>query len=141
MKWAPWLCGSLAVAVIAACGGERRHDSNTTGDPGAETGTMQGGTGTPMDTTGAATTGTTDTAHTGAHSDSAAARTSGTTGASGISDSARGNQTESGVTNTKTGKSTLGPGVTQTRSDQNEPVTSKGDTIGSSPDSSTGSNR
>jgi hypothetical protein len=133
MKWTAWLCGFLAAAVIA-CGGDRRSDSNTTGGAGSETGTMEGGTGTTMDTTGAATT---DTAHTGAHSDSAAART----GVSGTSDSARGNQTKSGVTNTETGKSTLGPGVTKTRPDQNQPVTSKGDTVGTSPDSSTGSNR
>jgi len=60
------------------------------------------------------------------------------TGASGArmrSDSARGNQTKSGVTDAQTGKSTLGPGVTQTRPDQGEPVTSKGDTINQSMDS------
>jgi hypothetical protein len=45
------------------------------------------------------------------------------------------NQTKSGVTNTKTGKSTLGPGATQTRPDQGQPVTSKGDTVSSAPDS------
>jgi hypothetical protein len=48
--------------------------------------------------------------------------------------SVRGNQTESGVTDTRTGKSTLGPGVTKTRPDQNQPVTSKGDTIRSGSD-------
>jgi hypothetical protein len=42
---------------------------------------------------------------------------------------ARGNQTKSGVTNTETGKSTLGKGVTTTRPDQSQPVTSKGDTV------------
>jgi hypothetical protein len=50
-------------------------------------------------------------------------------------DSAKGNQTKSGVTNTKTGKSTLGKGATRTRPDQGEPVTSKGDTVSSGPDS------
>ena len=54
-----------------------------------------------------------------------------------VSDSAKANQTKSGVTNTKTGKSTLGPGATRTRPDQGQPVTSKGDTINSSVDSST----
>lgn len=53
-----------------------------------------------------------------------------------ISDSARGNQTESGVTDSS-GQSTLGPGVEQTRPDQGQPVTSKGDTINTAVDSST----
>ena len=56
------------------------------------------------------------------------------------SDSAKGNQTKSGVTNTKTGKSTLGKGVTKTRPDQGQPVTSKGDTVSAGPDT-TGGNR
>jgi hypothetical protein len=50
-------------------------------------------------------------------------------------DSAKANQTKSGVTNTKTGKSTLGPGVTKTRPDQGQPVTSKGDTVNAGVDS------
>ena len=54
-----------------------------------------------------------------------------------VSDSAEGNQTKSGVTDTKTGESTLGPEVTKTRPDQGQPVTSKGDTINPSVDSST----
>ncbi len=45
-------------------------------------------------------------------------------------------QTQSGVTDSS-GQSTLGPGVEQTRPDQGKPVTSKGDTISASPDSST----
>jgi hypothetical protein len=40
-----------------------------------------------------------------------------------------GNQTQSGVTNAKTGKSTLGPGVKKTEPTQGQPVTSKGDTL------------
>jgi len=44
-------------------------------------------------------------------------------------DSAKGNQTKSGVTDTRTGKSTLGPGVTKTHPDQGQPVTAKGDTL------------
>ena len=51
-----------------------------------------------------------------------------------ISDSARGNQTESGVTDSS-GQSTLGPGVEQTRPDQGQPVTSKGDTVNTGVDS------
>jgi hypothetical protein len=38
-------------------------------------------------------------------------------------------QTQSGVTDAKTGKSTLGPGIKKARPDQGKPVTSKGDTI------------
>ena len=51
------------------------------------------------------------------------------------SDSATGNQTESGVTDS-TGQSTLGAGVGQTRPDQGQPVTSKGDTVNTGVDSS-----
>ena len=54
----------------------------------------------------------------------------------GISDSAAGNQTESGVTDSS-GQSTLGPKVGETRPDQGEPVTSKGDTIRTGVDSTT----
>jgi len=45
------------------------------------------------------------------------------------------NQSQSGVTN-KTGKWTLGPKVTKTRPDQNQPVTSKGDSVSNSGDTS-----
>jgi hypothetical protein len=113
-KWTPWIVGSLCLATMAACSGNK-GDTNS-GAAGSETGTMQGGTAT--DTGMAGGTGmVTDTA---ASADTA--RTSGR-------DSAKGNQTKSGVTDTKTGKSTLGKGVTQTSPDQNQPVTAKGDTI------------
>jgi hypothetical protein len=59
------------------------------------------------------------------------------TGAGMRSDSAKANQTKSGVTNSKTGKSTLGPGATKTRPDQGQPVTSKGDTLSPGADSAT----
>ena len=49
------------------------------------------------------------------------------------SDSVSGNQTESGVTDSS-GQSTL-PGAEQTRPDEGQPVTSKGDTIKSGMDS------
>ena len=52
-----------------------------------------------------------------------------------ISDSARANQTESGMTDS-TGQSTLGPGAEKTRPDQGQPVTSKGDTVNTGVDSS-----
>lgn len=39
------------------------------------------------------------------------------------------NQTQSGVTNAKTGTSTLGPGVKKTDPTQGQAVTSKGDTL------------
>src|SRR5919112_2892663 len=66
--------------------------------------------------------------------DTGAATRDTTSGA--VSDSARANQTESGVTDS-TGQSTLGPGVEQTRPDQSQPVTSKGDTVNMGVDSST----
>jgi hypothetical protein len=52
-----------------------------------------------------------------------------------ISDSAAANQTESGVVDSS-GQSTLGPDAEQTRPDQGQPVTSKGDTINTAVDSS-----
>ena len=52
-----------------------------------------------------------------------------TGGAATSSDSAKANQTKSGVTNAKTGKSTLGPNIKKARPDQGAAVTSKGDTI------------
>jgi hypothetical protein len=53
-----------------------------------------------------------------------------------ISDSAKANQTESGMTDS-TGQSTLGPGAEKTRPDQGQPVTSKGDTVNAGVDSAT----
>ena len=61
------------------------------------------------------------------------------TSAERITDSAAVNQTESGMTDS-TGQSTLGPEAEKTRPDQGQPVTSKGDTVSSGPDS-TGANR
>jgi hypothetical protein len=119
---------SLAALLLLGCGGPNRHDTGA--NTGSESGTVPGGT-SQMDTmsmpadTGAMRTDTgmssgmssdTGTAHTGSVS----------------RDSAKANQTKSGVTDTKSGKSTLGPGVTRTRPDQNQPVTSKGDVVDSS---------
>jgi hypothetical protein len=53
-----------------------------------------------------------------------------------VSDSAKVNQTESGMTDS-TGQSTLGPGAEKTRPDQGQPVTSKGDTVNAGVDSAT----
>ena len=64
------------------------------------------------------------------HSDS----TSVSDSTHGIADSTA-NQTESGVTDSS-GTSTLGKGVEQTRPDQGQPVTSKGDTVNPGIDSS-----
>ena len=58
------------------------------------------------------------------------------TSAARISDSAKVNQTESGMTDSS-GQSTLGSGVEQTRPDQSQPVTAKGDTLNTGVDSST----
>jgi hypothetical protein len=58
--------------------------------------------------------------------DSASSR-SDTTGGKAMSSAA--NQTQSGVTNAKTGKSTLGSGVKKAEPTQGQPVTSKGDTL------------
>jgi hypothetical protein len=123
--------GPLTVALIAGCGGDRRNTNDTgTAGSGTETGTMNGGvpdTAVPSGDTSAASQGmSSDTAHADA----------GMHGDVGHSDSAKGNQTKSGVTNTQTGKSTLGKGVTRTRPDQGQPVTSKGDTVSAGADTS-----
>jgi hypothetical protein len=131
-----WLWGTLTVALIAGCGGDRRNtDTGTAGGTGTETGTMQNEAGTsytaiPSRGTGANTgTMNSDTAHAdaGMHGDMHQQ-------GAGASDSAKANQTKSGVTNTETGKSTLGKGVTRTRPDQGQPVTSKGDTVSAGAD-------
>src|SRR5919107_2182258 len=124
MKWTSWILGSLTVAVLAGCGGDRRNNDTGTAGSGSETGTMQGDAATTD--TAVPSTGTglsSDTAHADAemhgdaHDPSTGNAATGTTGTGtpGASDSARGNQTKSGVTNTQTGKSTLGKGVTTTR--------------------------
>jgi hypothetical protein len=67
--------------------------------------------------------------------DTGAAAAQDTSISTSISDSAAANQTESGVVDSS-GQSTLGPGAEQTRPDQGQPVTSKGDTINTGVDSS-----
>lgn len=58
------------------------------------------------------------------------------TSAAAIPDSASTDQTQSGVTDSS-GQSTLGSGAEQTRPDQGQPVTAKGDTLSTGVDSST----
>jgi len=109
------LCGMLAFAL--ACGDGRTSDQDT----GAESGAVPPAGAGIEDTTAAPSadlgTPTTDTA-------------ADTGGAAGVGSAA--NQDQSGVTNTETGQSELGGEVNQTRPDQGAPVTSKGDTIGTS---------
>ena len=72
MKWTPWLFGSLTVALIVGCGGDRRN---------TDTGTVTDTAAMPTDTTGTqpGTSGGTssDTARTGSRIDSAVADTAG----------------------------------------------------------------
>lgn len=102
------------LAFVLACGDGRPNEQGT-GAPGtgAESGALPDDAAGIEDTTAAPSTdlGT------------PAEDTSASTG-----DEA--NQNQSGVTNTETGESELGDSVTRMRPDQDEPVTSKGDTIG-----------
>jgi hypothetical protein len=124
MKLNPLILGSVATFLIVGCNSNRRNDTGTTGGAQTETGSMQGA-GTATDTS--------MSNHTGMRaSDSTAAATGA--GTSVTSDSAKHNQTESGMTNKK-GHSTLGPGAKKTKPDQGQPVTSKGDTVLSGGDS------
>ena len=72
--------------------------------------------------------------NTGQSNNTAAAAKDTTTTA--VSDSARTNQTEAGMTDSS-GQSTLGPGAEKTRPDQGQPVTAKGDTVNAGVDSTT----
>ena len=131
-KWTSLVVGSLFLATVTACNGNR-GDHNTSGS--AETGTMQGGTATDTSMAGGGGVGDTAAMSPGTTSGAAGGESADTARSSGTSDPAKGNQTKSGVTDTKTGKSTLGKGVTQTSPDQTQPVTAKGDTIRSANDS------
>jgi hypothetical protein len=127
MRWNTWMLAPVAAVLLAGCGGGRNADNaGSTAGGNPETG-MQG---TATDTGAATATDTTSKmgigADTGMKADTGAAKTS--------SDTAK-NQSQSGVTK-KSGTSTLGPKVTKTRPDQNQPVTSKGDTVSNSADTS-----
>jgi hypothetical protein len=145
MKWTPWLFGSLTAMWVAGCGGSKQNnDTGAAASTVTDSGAIQSGAaGTATDTTGMTRTDTgmtgsmnSDTARTGSrmHNDTSATGKSGSTGG-------KPNQNQSGVTDTRTGKSTLGKGVTKTSPDQGQPVTSKGDTIRSGGDSVPSSNR
>jgi hypothetical protein len=129
-KWTPLVVGSLFLATVTACNGNRGDNSNT---GGAESGSMQSGTATDTGMAGGGGGGVGDTAAVrpgdGTTSGATGGESADTSRNTRTSDSAKGNQTKSGVTNTETGKSTLGKGATQTRPDQNQPVTAKGDTV------------
>ena len=161
MKWTPILVGSLCLAAATACNGNRGdNNSSGTAGSGTESGTMRNGAnGAAMDTSmssgggggvgdtaavrsdSATTSGSMRSGNTGAAAKAGATggQSADTARLSGRrADSARGNQTKSGVTNTKTGKSTLGKGVMKTRPDQGQPVTSKGDTVRTGGDTTSG---
>ena len=121
----------FAAAVIAGgCGRkDNANDTSAVNDTGAAA--APGAVGTPNAPGGAVDTGaiSRDTGMT--HPDSAAGKTGKTGGTAGTAGTAGApaNQTQSGVTDAKTGSSTLGKDVKKTRPDQGEPTTSKGDTI------------
>jgi hypothetical protein len=144
MRWTSQASACLVAVVLAGCSGRR---DNRTGNETGSTGDTSGMSSSSSDTSGmsgmSADTGmsggrgtSTDTgSRSGMRSDTGSSRMRSDTGAGMRSDSAKANQTKSGVTDTKTGKSTLGPGVTKTRPDQGQPVTSNGDTLSPGADS------
>lgn len=151
MRWTSQASACLVAVALVGCGGGRDRQNGGAAGSGNETGTMadssgmSGSMGT-SDTSGTSgmsgsmgTSDTSSTSGTSGMSDTGrtdAARTgSAASGSRMRSDSAKANQAENGVTNTKTGKSTLGPGVNKTRPDQGQPVTSKGDTVNPGMDS------
>jgi hypothetical protein len=148
MRWTSQAsAGLLAVALVAGCNGQRGNQGTGAAGTSSETGSMSDTSRMSSDTTGMSrdTSGMSqmraDTGRTGMRSDTGSrmrsdsgARKSRSSSRTGT-DSAKANQTKSGVTNTETGKSTLGPGVTKTRPDQGQPVTSKGDTVNAGVDS------
>ena len=114
------------LAFALACGQGRTdgQDTGAAGGAGAESGALPADTGSTgggiEDTTAAPSVDAADTA--APTSDTASGNDTGS------ADSA--NQDQSGVTNSETGQSELGEDVTKTTPDQGEPVTSKGDTVG-----------
>ncbi len=126
MRWNTWMLGPVAAVLLAGCGGSGRNANNAGSTAG---GTPETGTATD---TGAMTATDTSAMAPGAVTDTGPAATPKAGGTS--SDSTK-NQSQSGVTS-DSGKSTLGPKVTKTRPDQNKPVTSKGDTVSNSGDTS-----
>jgi hypothetical protein len=146
MRWTSQASACVLALVLAGCNGRRDNRSgNETGSmsdtsgmssSSSDTSGMGGMRGMSADTGMSGGRGT--STDTGSRMRSDTGRSTRSDSGTGMrSDSAKANQTKSGVTNTKTGKSTLGPGVTKTRPDQGQPVTSKGDTLNPGVDSST----
>lgn len=123
----------LVAMTLAGCnGGRTARDTGAAGN-GAETGSMNDTMGM-SDTTGMNRMPA-DTGRSAMPADTGVGRDSMRMGGAreGSDTSAR-NQTQSGNTDS-TGKSTLGKRVDQTRPDQGQPVTSKGDTVNPGVDS------
>jgi hypothetical protein len=129
-----------AAVLVAGCRAKDNvNDTSAVNDTGAAA--TPGAVGTPSAPGGVVDTGAMSRDTGMAKRDSAAGKTTGTggTGDTGAAAGASGgtagtagtpaNQTQSGVTNAKTGASTLGKDVKKTRPDQGEPTTSKGDTV------------
>ena len=110
------------LAIAVACGQGRTDDQNAGAGTGSETGALPADTGYAGggidDSTAAPSANVPDT--TAPAGDSAAVGGEAT------------NQDQSGVTNTESGQSELGDDATKTTPDQGAPVTSKGDTVGTS---------
>ena len=119
------------LALVLACGQGRTDGQDTGTAGGAESGALPADTGYTGggidDTTAAPSMNASDTA----------ASMSDTTSPSDTGSAASANQDQSGVTNTETGQSELGEDVTKTTPDQGEPVTSKGDTVGTTGEGAT----
>ena len=117
---------TLLIVGVAACkAGSERNKADTSA------GSLSTPAATPAPaSTGAArvdtSTGALAQPASGTQRDSVSQRRDTTAGKTAAS---AGNQTQSGVTNAKTGKSTLGPGVKKAEPTQGQPVTSKGDTL------------
>ena len=117
---------ALLIVGVAACktGSERNKADTSAGSlstPAAAPAPPSTGTARVDTSTGALAQPAS-----GTRRDSARQRPDTTGGKAAAS---AGNQTQSGVTNAKTGKSTLGPGVKKAEPTQGQPVTSKGDTL------------
>jgi hypothetical protein len=167
MKPTPWLLGCMTAALVAGChhnnetGAASVAPKDTTRAQAASDSGYRTNDTTTMkarisDSTKSDTSSMNrDTSSTSRNPSSAGAApsdsmsmprdTSGmkrdSTGANGTASAdSTSNQTKSGVTDAKTGKSTLGKGVTKTSPDQGQPVTAKGDTL-SRADSTSSTNR
>ena len=117
MKRFAMLCAALAVAACSP------KDDRTVADTAG--GAMSADTTMGAGASAGATAGT--ASDTGAARMGGTAGTAGTTG--GTAAAGAQNQTQSGVTNAKTGASTLGPGVRKTEPTQGVAVTRDGQTL------------